>query len=267
MNWIKRILKFFFIAVFFITLGYLIGKPSVKLSTFNNSTKESISKDAVNYFRESAWGDFNGDGKEEEIIAFSKDNFFKNNTSGTGFIAAYDEQGNEIARTSEDFIPEWSTLPGHMMVYQLDKNSKKEYLRLRRTFGTHNFLDMFMTIENKTIIPICKVEAPNDVNDCIFNNSSYDQGVFRDLDKDGYIEATEIVDEYPEGGGRGRPVAAGIYKFNGKYFESQNGQSYGKLFTLLVNELKGMSLIMSSSWSEEGKRNFEEVQNLWKGIK
>ena len=194
--------------------------------------------EAMKYmFRESAVVDFDGDGTNELVLAFSKDYYFNNDYKFNELFVVYHED-KEIARSPKGFTPIYSTLPGNMKAYQFDSNKKKELLRLEAIAGTHHTNSLFMTIIGDKLLPVCKKENPDDLNDCIFYNTVGDLGI-EDTDGDGILEITEKVDEYPPTGGRGRMVVWAIYKYNGGYFESQEGKSYNDLYSVLATKYNG----------------------------
>lgn len=234
-----------------------------KFSNRELSDSPSIESQADIYkfvVRERGWADFDGDGSPELVLAFSKDDYFNKEIDFGGYIAAFKENGEEIARTAEDFTPIYSTLPSHMKSYQLDTNSKKEYLRLEVVAGTHQFKTLFLGTDGNKLLPICKKGEPEEIDDCIFYNTRGELTV-DDIDKNGLTDIVEIVDEYPPKGGRGKAVAWGIYSFNGKYFEPKLNEAYEKIFVLLSKQ--DSSLMRGSELSEESIENLQMIKNFW----
>lgn len=268
----KRIGLLFLFLVGALVGGFFLGYD---YSNFRQSkTQEIISpskagsasanQDLLKYtVRESSLGDFDGDGDSELALAFSKDEFFENDSIFKGYIAVFDQDGSEIAKTPDEFKPIETSIPGHMESYSFDEKSKKEYLRLISIAGSHHINNLFLGIRNGRLLPVCKMNVPDTLEDCIFYNSRGDL-IIEDLDKDGLTEIAEMTDEYPPGGGRGRAVAWGIYSFNGVYFELQFGDNYDKLFNILAKDFNE-PLMMRTDLSEASVENLEMVKRFWRG--
>lgn len=216
--------------------------------------------------------DYDGDGNNEVAVSFAKDYMFEERLKDInfpGYIAVYAADGREIARTADDL----ELMTGMVTVKggkQLESSNKKEYLWLQQIAGAHHFNDIFLQVLGDQLIPICKAAEPQQFGDCFFFNTSFDEILTEDLDSDGFYEVTEIVDEYPPTGGRGKPVLSAIYTFNGSYFEPRVGEDYDRLLNLLVKKYKSeldmdIEILHRDKWTQESKSNFNQNKDFWSG--
>lgn len=219
--------------------------------------------------RMASWGDLDGDGDSERVLmVFKDDEYFEfmQDVDFEGYIAAYNKDGTEIARTPEGLPILWLFAIDAPIPEKLVSSSAKDYLRVTEIAGAHHFNDIFFEMVGDKLLPVCKTETPGSKEDCVFNNSSYDKNPLRDIDGDGYMEMSEIVDEYPPTGGRGRPVLASVYSFNGKFFEPQTGDSYEKYYNLIIDKVfPDLDLMNRIDWGPDSAENSEKIRRYWQG--
>jgi hypothetical protein len=177
-------------------------------------------------------------------------------------MAAYNDGGVEIART-----PEWLPIADSFTDFsypavQPDTKSKKELVRLRNLAGAHYFVDVLVGLKDGELVPICKAPGKTDGENCSFYNSSYMDDIVQDFDNDGVMEVVEVGDEFPRGGGRGRPVLTGVYKYKDGYFEPQENASYNRIYSVVDKQLGG-DLLSKSKWATESKTNYDFMKDVW----
>jgi|GEM_PF-6998580 len=222
--------------------------------------------------------DIDGDGRNNLVLFLSSAPEEKPYFSG--YIVVYDEKLKEIARTSKEFYNLSLLLKGDFFPYKLDKQSKKEYLKITYIAGAHHFRHFFLTRKGNKLVPVCKKEKAKSWDDCGFYNSTWGLEV-EDYDEDGLMEVIEFVDEYPPGGGRGDIVVQGIYEFNGEYFRKLEGEEYMKIYKLVekdyyktIEEARKEEMSITPvltpprkllPYSKDRKTMLEEVKKFWEG--
>src|SRR3990172_7746637 len=172
----RKIIIYFLLVSFGIFLGIFISnKKSISplIDTKQSSVNKSKADQGIYINRESATVDFDGDGTREMVLAFTKDDYFSKDYDFDEYFVVY-HGDKEIARSPKELPPIYSELPNNMKVYQFDKNSKKELLRLEAIAGTHHFNNLFLTVIGDKLLPVCKQEKPENLNDCIFYNTVVD---------------------------------------------------------------------------------------------
>jgi hypothetical protein len=261
------------ILIFLIIIG-LVSGLSYAGYKYVQSTKNEISKlktEASNYKYldiTSGWVDLYGNGNRLYVAEYTENQVLHDDLNiDKGFksyIAAYDDNGNEIART-----PDWLPISGEIENpvdprIQPDVKSLKELIRVRSITGTHYFTDMFLTINGNKLVPVCKVPGADTQDNCTFFNSSYTDDIIKDFDNDGLMGVIEVNDEFPATGGRGRPVLSGVYKYKDGYFEPQENASYNKIYSILNKQFNG-NLLNKYEWDQSSQENFKLVKNVWTG--
>jgi hypothetical protein len=238
------------------------------------NTKNEISKlkaEVSNYKYldiTSGWVDLYGSGIRDYVAEYTENQILQDdlniNINFNGYIAAYDRKGNEMART-----PDWLPISGEIENpvdprIQPDAKSLKELIRVRSISGTHYATDMFLTSKGNELLPVCKAPEAYTQDNCTFFNSSYTDDIIKDFDNDGIMEVIEVNDEFPDTGGRGRPVLSGVYKYKDGYFEPQENVSYNKIYEILDKQFNGR-LLNKYEWSQRSQENFNYVKNVWTG--
>jgi len=205
--------------------------------------------------------DINGDGLPERVVNPTM-NARRGEEPAFNYLVALNYKNEEIGRT-----PEWFDLPfysKYMGSYKLKEFADKDHLAMVVRAGVYQTETMFLELVGSELLPVCKVEKQEEINDCLFYNTR-DFLVVDDLNHDSFMEVIEVVDEYPaaetikldnetqktirevfgekadeammvarhEYQGWGRPVIWGIYSFNGKYFEPLLGEDYDWYFDLM----------------------------------
>ncbi len=283
----KIIKKPIFIILLILVIGtgiiFLLNKKS---SSSNGIQKISSQENSLPNNENKALIDFNGDGEKETVIMHESD--FTVTPPIFGYVTAHNFKGQEIARS-----PKWTGSVPHPIRtanHNLNKEEKKEYLRMEFTAGPHQFESMFFTLKNNELAPICKKQQPQNIADCLFYITQ-DSLIVADIDGDGFSEVCEIASVYPsleelndeeekatdetfgeeaEGAkeiarnGQGQRVAViwGIYSFNGKYFEPQAGKAYDRLFELLTED-GSFSPMKKSEMSQSEIEYTERTRNFW----
>ena len=241
------------------------------------------------YFNDRITLDINGDGLPERVV---------NPTMSVGpdeepkfdYLVALNYRNEEVGRTPERFgSPLYAS---QMLVHRLNVIEPKEYLAMIVPAGPHQTETMFLELVGSEILPVCKVEKQEKIEDCLFYNSRGGL-IIDDVNSDTYMEVYEIADEYPqtetvelgseikktieevfgeeaefakqiarqEQGGRGKPVIWGVYVFNGKYFEPQFGEDYDRYFDLLVEGETG--IMKKSEMTKESVEYTETARDFW----
>jgi len=211
--------------------------------------------------------DLNGDGNLE-FVGLNSDE----NSSRVSSIVAYSSQGEIIGST-----PERMTFPQPAMnsfrVFRLDSEESRDFFSFDFTAGPHQFERMFFELHKDSVLPVCFTEEKKWPGDCLFYMGGPDYLMVEDLDKDGLAEVIGVVDEYPgegelteeiasrESGGRGRPVAWGIYSYNSYYLEPQLGENYEKYFSVLKEEYE--NLMRKSDLSKDSLDYIESTRTFW----
>jgi hypothetical protein len=282
---IKRYLPAIFIyAIVIVALTFII--------TSKESEGEDTSESQVAGVEETRLGmdaDLDGDGDLEHV----KLNYDETESQVTS-IAVY--AGEELVGST----PEGITFPPPAVepfkVFRLDSERSEDYFSFDFIAGPHQFERMFFGLYGDVVFPVCFKENPEGPEDCLFYMDGPDELVVEDLDKDGWVEVVEIAFEYPgtgelnteeqdaidaafeefgvseftegaegiakrEKGGKGRPVAWGIYSYNGVFFEPQEDADYEKYILILKEENE--NLMRKSELSEDSLEYIESTRNFW----
>lgn len=154
------------------------------------------------------------------------------NNQDRSVVQIYSKEGSLLLELND--IPFWISISEKY--FRVVSLSPDEYAILLTYPGiTHYSYSFFMRVidDGKVLEPINACISGTTV--CGFFNSV---GVLiaKDLDDDGMLDLASIVDEYPPEGGRGRPVLANVYKYdgNGSFMElTENKEEYEKYFKVL----------------------------------
>jgi len=282
-------LGFLFIVLLITILGgvYFAFKNGrfEKETDFESETSRDLSKQEISL-------DFNGDGKDETVFIHLVS---EEDPGASNYLTVSDSAGKEIARSPEGapfLVPVGRT--GE--VVKLETEGSQEWLKLDFIAGPHQFETMFFQPFEDLIVPACRKGAEKLPDDCLFYTTMEEGIQIEDLDKDGYAEVVEYVDEYPgegeltseeesaikkgfegqdvseftegarrialrEKGGRGRTVVWGIYNFDGYTFVPQVGDSYNEIFSLLSKSQP--NLIKKSEMSKDSIEYIEFARKFW----
>jgi hypothetical protein len=278
---------------------------SVFLSKLNKNYERStnLEKDGSSYEEKRA--DLDGDGKEEILrLSYGKS---ENSLSDEVSLAAFDQKGEEIARLPKN-MPIPKPIENSANVFVLDKEGR-QIVSYDFVVGPHSSYTMFFGLQDlktggKGILPICFVLDPKSALDCMFWSGEAGSLLFSDFDGDGYLDVSEMVDEYPrdgvlakeeedaikevfgegskgasalriakrEKGGRGKRVVWGIYSYNGSYFEPKI-KDYEKYYPLVRAYIKNNykdypPIIKKSEISKDSLEYNEFMRNFWtEGLK
>lgn len=244
---------------------FFYNKISTKLDFVTNKKMEKeaeISSDRVAL-------DMNGDGRYEMFVNPKMVKDYEEATrSAEPVLKLYDDDGDVLATTPDwfGFAPDSS----HMDFVSPPKGAYglNDLIQIDVTAGPHQTETMFLKLKGKELLPICKTDKPEGINDCLFYNSSGELGVeaglLGGLGEDNRLAIIEYEDEYLPSKtkldnktikiinetfkeksdmakliaamvkvDRERQVAWNIYIYNGKYFEAQSGENYDKYFNEL----------------------------------
>lgn len=284
--------KFFFLlaGVVIIVLGgvYFAFKrnPTAEKEIVSESeTSKDLSKQEILL-------DFDGDGEKEIVFIHLVS---EEDPEASNYLTVSDSAGNEIARS-----PEGAPFPVPVGetggVVKLETEGSQEWLKLDFIAGPHQFETMFFQPYEDLIVPACRKGAEKLPDDCLFYTTMAGGIQIEDLNKDGYAEVIEYVDEYPEEGelsaeeesainkvfeeqgvseftegarrialrekgGRGRRVVWGIYSFDGYTFVPQVGDSYNEIFNLPSKSQP--NLMKKSEMSKDSIEYIEFARKFW----
>lgn len=255
------------IFVLSVVVAYIAGLSEME-RTYEENIKSGRDKSSLDLFvhtvRQSSYMDSDGDGSVEKVLLFTPDTGFENfKDSKFGFIGIYDAKGNEIAKTPDYYTPPHSTMEGNMVAVNLDA-TKKQYLQIIVPVGAHQMEQVFFGVRGGELLPVCKKEGSLEGKDCVFYTTRGTL-ITEDIDKDTYVEAIELTDEYPPEGGRRRTVVWGIYKFNGTYFEPQEGQNYEKIYSIFTQNRNPSDIMRKSELSQKSLDYFNRIKDFWGG--
>lgn len=237
--------------------------------------------------------DLDGNGEKEYVVLGipknKQDNYLKS-------LIAYNKSGEEIASLPSEISIKIPTFKS-AKIHRLNTKSDEEYFSLDFIAGPHQSETMFFKLDNNLIIPICHKDEVSGPYDCLFYSGNAGYLPLKDLDKDGYLEIIETVDEYPrsgeltpeeenainqvaekegmdkfaegariiakrEKGGRGKTVVWAIYSFNGKRFVEQTGDNYEKYYDLIGNLIENK--MKKSELSKDSLEYIQFVRNFWR---
>ncbi|MBU4396851.1 hypothetical protein KKC08_01625, partial [Patescibacteria group bacterium] len=243
---------------------FFYNKKSMKLNWTINKKMEQEEK----MYPDRVALDMNGDGIYEMLVnPVMADDYEEATDSAKPHLTLYDSEKNIIARTPEWFgsAPNASHLG---FVTPPISCSLNDFVQIDVIAGPHQTETMFLKLKDDLLLPICKVENPKNIDDCLFYNSSGELGVegglLGGLGGNNKLGVVEYVDEYPpdkkelgddienmisevfgndateaikiaqrETGDKGSRVAWSIYIFNGEIFELQTGENYDEYFDSL----------------------------------
>lgn len=281
-----------------ITTVFLLGlffynKKSTKLDfTVNKKMEleEKLHKDRVAL-------DMNGDGIYEMLVnPLMADDYIESTESAKQYLTLYNSEAKKIATTPDWFgsAPNSSKLDFVALPEGVGSN---DLAQIDVTIGPHQTETMFLKLEGDLLLPVCKVENPNSIDDCLFYNSSGELetkgGLWGGFD-DGKLGIIEFVDEYPsiagkldnktkamisntfkddsksaikiaemEKNNKGLRVVWNIYVYNGKYFEVQTGDNYDKYFGMIDGA--DSNLLKKSEMTKESVEYTEFAKEFWSG--
>jgi len=275
------------------------------LSKFNKNYPKNTSlnnNNSKNYEEKKI--DLDGDGKEETLrLTYSADG---EQSQIPESLIAYNSEGAEVARFPDD-LPMAMPFTDSAKVYTLNKANKKQFVSYDFIAGPHSADTMFLGLRESNddkgiILPVCFVEVPQSALDCLFWSGEVGSLVVDDFDNDGFMEVIEMVDEYPkdgsitsdiedmineeskdlgqkvtdgmiritkrEQGGRGNRVVWGIYRYNGEYFEKQQGTDYEKYYKLVTEYLRRFypdypTIMNKSEMSKDSLDYNEFMRGFW----
>lgn len=278
------------VAIIFLvlTVGVLGYVFLVQRENIPSSDMDVLEKYEENKF----FVDLDGDGEKEYVVLgmpeSEDDNYLKS-------LVAYSESGEEIARLPSEMgikVPMSESISTH----KLNTNDPREYFSFDFIAGPHQSETMFFELRDGLILPVCHKEEVTGPYDCLFYSGNTGYLPLVDLDKDGFIELIETVDEYPgsgelsneeesainkafdeqdideftegaeiiakrEKGGRGRMVVWAIYSFNGKKFVEQTGNDYDKFYAL-ISDVIGNKM-KESELSKNSLEYIQLVKDFW----
>ena len=249
--------------------------------------------------------DLNGDGQLEIIrLTIKYDDEEKSQVS----LVAYDKNNKEIGRLPDAF-PINEPMLETAKVYIPNKKEKNQFVSYEFSVGPHSSETMFFGLfdlkdDKQAILPVCLTKSVRGAPDCLFWSGEVGELVVDDFDKDGVLEVVEMVDEYPkdgalnkeiedtvsktfkdqgqkasdgalrvlkrEQGGRGNRVIWGVYKYNERFFEKQNGKDYDKYYVLVKDYLKNLypeypTIMKKSEVTKESLEYNEFMRSYWTG--
>lgn len=236
--------------------------------------------------------DINGDGLPERVVNPTM-NAKRGEELAFNYLVVLNYKNEEVGRT-----PEWFDLPfysKYMGSYKLKDFADKDYLAMVVRAGAYQTETIFLELVGSELLPVCKVEQQEEVNDCLFY-STRDSLVVEDMNNDSFMEVIEIVDEYPavetkkidnktkqtirevfgekadealmvarqEQQGWGSPVVWGIYAFNGKYFEPLLNEDYDRYFDLMFEV--NTDLLKKSEMKNEAAEQTQSTRDFWQDL-
>ena len=214
---IKRKKRNYIIAsiLVFIIAVLIFGRSFVKekISQLSKSQVAGVEEELLEL-----GADLDGDGELEYLkVNSDKDNF------KVSSIVAYDSEGETIGST-----PERITFPkpavDSFRVFRLDSQQNKDFFSFDFIVGPHQFERMFFELYEGSILPVFFTEEIEGADDCLFYMGGPDYLLVEDLDRDGYVEVAEVVDEYPSEGE--------LTKEEEETIEKEFGELYQKLLNV-----------------------------------
>lgn len=190
--------------------------------------------------------DLNGDGVSEKIVIGS----IKQDSGDIDrVLIAYNHAGEMIGKSDSKFVGQ---IPSGATIEARPPNILRSKVLLKMSYIDDLGQDetMFFILKNIVISPVCKVEYPKNIKDCIFStalsgiNPQYLESdgvmdVFEASDKSKMLEGSNDLDGVYNASSSGRinqkqhpntlSVDA-IYIYNNGYFQSQHGYTYNKIF-------------------------------------
>ncbi|MDD4110556.1 MAG: hypothetical protein PHS54_03270 [Clostridia bacterium] len=272
---------------------FFYNKKSTKLDfTINKKMEleEKLYKDRVAL-------DMNGDGIYEMLVnPLMADDYIESTESAKQYLTLYNSEAKKIATTPDWFgsAPNSSHLDFVTPPIGIELN---DLAQIDVSIGPHQTETMFLKLEGDLLLPVCKVEKPNSIDDCLFYNSSGEletKGGMLGGFNDGKLGIIEFVDEYPSVAGKldnktkdmisntfkddsrsaikiaemekndkGLRVVWNIYVYNGKYFEAQTGENYDKYFGMIDGA--DSSLLKKTEMTKESVEYTEFAKDFWSG--